>query len=428
MTRTITASELGTALLDENELAIIDARDHESYSRGHLLWAANMRAADANSTAPILVPRRSTRVVVMDNGGDEADHLRRILSAEGWTNVSVLDGGIKSWSDAGYELYSGVSVPSKLFGELVERHYGTPHVSATELRQWMEQERPLTILDSRTEREFQRMSIPTARSCPGGELVHRAFDLVDADATIVVNCAGRTRSILGTESLIRSGIPSRVVALENGTMGWELADLTLDHGESNAAPAPTPSGRKQASLAARQVAERFNVKRVNSATVNQWRTDDARTLYLFDVRTPHEYQKGHPRGFRTAPGGQLVQNTDEYAITRGARIVLADDDLTRSTMTASWLLEMGWETYVLDEDVNEGPREVGIPELPPDIPPVVVPPNSGDADSILGTESLVRAGMPATRQAMQDYLHWEVGLVDQYDRDDLARFTSSGWA
>jgi len=97
-------------------------------------------------------------------------------------------------------------------------------------------------------------------------------------------------------------------------------------------------------------------------------------------------------------------------------------------MTASWLLEMGWETYVLDEDVNEGPREVGIPELPPDIPPVVVPPNSGDADSILGTESLVRAGMPATRQAMQDYLHWEVGLVDQYDRDDLARFTSSGWA
>ena len=94
MTRTITASELGTALLDENELAVIDARDHESYSRGHLLWAANMRAADANSTAPILVPRRSTRVVVMDNGGDEADHLRRILTAEGWTNVSVLDGGI----------------------------------------------------------------------------------------------------------------------------------------------------------------------------------------------------------------------------------------------------------------------------------------------------------------------------------------------
>ena len=209
MTPTITARELTTALFDENELAIVDARDNESYSRGHLLWAANMRAADAKSAAPILLPRRSTRVVVMDNGGDEADNLRGILASDGWTNVSILEGGINSWRDAGYELYSGVSVPSKLFGELVERQYGTPRVSATELHQWMEQKRPLTILDSRTEREFHQMSIPTARSCPGGELVHRAFDLVDEEATIVVNCAGRTRSILGTESLIRAGCVHR---------------------------------------------------------------------------------------------------------------------------------------------------------------------------------------------------------------------------
>ena len=428
MTPTITARELTTALFDENELAIVDARDNESYSRGHLLWAANMRAADAKSAAPILLPRRSTRVVVMDNGGDEADNLRGILASDGWTNVSILEGGINSWRDAGYELYSGVSVPSKLFGELVERRYGTPHVSAAELHQWMEQKRPLTILDSRTEREFHQMSIPTARSCPGGELVHRAFDLVDEEATIVVNCAGRTRSILGTESLIRAGIPSRVVALENGTMGWELADLTLDHGEANFAPTPTPSGRKRASLAATQVAERFNVRRINRATINQWGTDEDRTLYLFDVRTPHEYEKGHLLDFRNAPGGQLVQNTDEYAITRGARLVLADDDLTRSTMTASWLLEMGWETYVLDEGVNEGPLEVDTNDLSLNIPQVVVPHDPGNADGILGTESLVRAGMPAARQAMQDYLHWEVGLVDQYDRDDLARFTSTGWA
>ena len=97
-------------------------------------------------------------------------------------------------------------------------------------------------------------------------------------------------------------------------------------------------------------------------------------------------------------------------------------------MTASWLLEMGWETYVLDEGVNEGPLEVDTNDLPLDTPQVVVPHDPDTADSILGTESLVRAGMPAARQAMQDYLHWEVGLVDQYDRDDLARFTSSGWA
>ncbi len=409
-----TTRELADAIADEHELAIVDARDHEAYSQGHLLWAASIRPVDVHHAAPILLPRRATRVVVTDNGGGEAEDLRDVLASNGWTEASVLAGGIDSWAEEGHELYSGVNVPSKLFGELVERHYRTPHVSALELHQWINQERPLTILDSRTEREFQRMSIPTGRSCPGGELVHRAFDLADQDATIVVNCAGRTRSILGAESLVRAGVPGRVIALENGTMGWELADLILDHGKTATAPAPTSTGRGQASVAGTKVAERFNVEQISRSTMDSWGADQTRTLHLFDVRTPDEYQQGHLLDFRNAPGGQLVQATDEYAITRGARLVLADDDLTRATMTASWLLEMGWETYVLDEGVSQGPFEYGNTELPLNSPQVVLPYDPGDAH--------------IARQAMQEYLDWEIALVDQYDRDDLAQFTSDGWA
>ena len=410
----ITAPELADSIIDEHELAIVDARDHDAYSQGHLLWAGSIRPADGHDAGHILLPRLSARVVITDSGEGEAADLRRILRSNGWTNVSVLDGGIHSWVAEGYELYSGVNVPSKLFGELVERHYETPHVSATELHQWINEKRPLTILDSRTEREFRRMSIPTARSCPGGELVHRAFDLVDEDATIVVNCAGRTRSILGTESLVRAGVPGHVIALENGTMGWELADLTLDHGKAVTAPDPTSAGRTQASVAAMKVAERFHVVRINRATLKSWQSDRSRTLHLFDVRTPDEYERGHLPDFRNAPGGQLVQATDEYVITRGARIVLADDDFTRATMTASWLLEMGWETYVLEGGVSDGPFESGHNELPLNSPQVVLPYDPGDAH--------------IARQAMQEYLDWEVALVEQYDRDDLAQFTSTGWA
>ena len=409
-----TTRELADAIADEHELAIVDARDHEAYSQGHLLWAASIRPVDVHHAAPILLPRRATRVVVTDNGGGEAEDLRDVLASNGWTEASVLAGGIDSWAEEGHELYSGVNVPSKLFGELVERHYRTPHVSALELHQWINQERPLTILDSRTEREFQRMSIPTGRSCPGGELVHRAFDLADQDATIVVNCAGRTRSILGAESLVRAGVPGQVIALENGTMGWELADLILDHGKTATASAPTSTGRGQASVAGTKVAERFNVEQISRSTMDSWGADQTRTLHLFDVRTPDEYQQGHLLDFRNAPGGQLVQATDEYAITRGARLVLADDDLTRATMTASWLLEMGWETYVLDEGVSQGPFEYGNTELPLNSPQVVLPYDPGDAH--------------IARQAMQEYLDWEIALVDQYDRDDLAQFTSDGWA
>ncbi len=411
----VSVSELVTAIGDAEELAIVDPRDHETYSQGHLLWAASLRLDDALVAAEVLLPRRSTPLVIAGQEEEQSRTLQNTLRGNGWTDVRVLEGGIQSWTDAGHELYSGVNVPSKLFGELVERHYGTPHVKAEQLNKWIAEGHPLLILDSRTEREFNRMSIPTGRSCPGGELVYRVFDLLKQDATIVVNCAGRTRSILGAESLVRAGVPNQVVALENGTMGWELADLSLDHGSDDAAPAPTSTGQQQASASAQQVARRFDVNQIDSSTMNQWKSDDSRTLYQFDVRTPAEYEAGHLVGFRNAPGGQLVQATDEYAITRGSRIVLTDNDLTRATMTASWLIEMGWETHVLTDELGEGiSLEHGTNDLTFSSPQVTLPYDPGDAH--------------VARQAMQQYLDWEVALVDQYDRDTLARFTSGGWA
>ena len=414
-TDSVSVSELATAINGTDELAIVDPRDHETYSQGHLLWAASLRLDDALVAAEVLLPRLSTPIVIAGEEEDEARALQSILNKNGWTNVTVLEGGIGSWIDAGHELYSGVNVPSKLFGELVERHYGTPHVKAEQLNEWILEGRPLVILDSRTEREFNRMSIPTGRSCPGGELVHRVFDLLEQDATVVVNCAGRTRSILGAESLVRAGIPNHVVALENGTMGWELADLTLDHGNDDVTPTPTITGRQQASSATQEVSKRFDVSQITNSTMEQWKSDDSRTLYQFDVRTPAEYKEGHRAGFRNAPGGQLIQATDEYAITRGSRIVLTDDDLTRATMAASWLMEMGWETHVINDELgDESSLEHGTSELTFSSPQVVLPYDPGDAH--------------VARRAMQQYLDWEVALVDQYDRDTLARFTHKGWA
>lgn len=414
-TDSVSVSELATAINGTDELAIVDPRDHETYSQGHLLWAASLRLDDALVAAEVLLPRLSTPIVIAGEEEDEARALQSILNKNGWTNATVLEGGIGSWIDAGHELYSGVNVPSKLFGELVERHYGTPHVKAEQLNEWILEGRPLVILDSRTEREFNRMSIPTGRSCPGGELVHRVFDLLEQDATVVVNCAGRTRSILGAESLVRAGIPNHVVALENGTMGWELADLTLDHGNDDVTPTPTITGRQQASAATQEVSKRFDVSQITNSTMEQWKSDDSRTLYQFDVRTPAEYKEGHRAGFRNAPGGQLIQATDEYAITRGSRIVLTDDDLTRATMAASWLIEMGWETHVINDELgDESSLEHGTSELTFSSPQVVLPYDPGDAH--------------VARRAMQQYLDWEVALVDQYDRDTLARFTHKGWA
>ena len=410
----ISVQQLAEAIQAPEELAVLDPRDHNAYHAGHIFWAASLRPENAESEAHKLVPRRSARIVVTDDGNGEGRELYGVLKQNGWTDIGLLDGGTQAWIEKGYEVYSGVNVPSKLFGELVERHYQTPHVQAQQLSEWISQGRELLILDSRTQREFNQMSIPGGRSCPGGELVYRIFDLLKENTTVVVNCAGRTRSILGTASLIRAGIPNPVVALENGTMGWELAGLQLENGSTTVVGPPSESAQQKAAAAAQQITDRFGVTRVTESTLQSWQSDTLRTLYLFDVRSPSEYERGHRRHFRNAPGGQLIQATDEYVATRGARIVLTDDDLTRATVTASWLLEMGWEAYVYEAGLNEDPLEVGADEPPTHSPQVVLPYDPGDVH--------------VAYQAMQDYLDWEVALVEQYDRDELVNFTDDSWA
>ncbi|WP_419917165.1 rhodanese-like domain-containing protein [Candidatus Poriferisodalis sp.] len=415
----MTATELmerhrGLLRGDGGELALIDARLPAEFTRRHLLYAANLPLSHVGLEVAARIPRLGTPVVVCDDGGGQAAAVALELTVLGYTDTAVLDGGIDAWAAAGGELYSGINVPSKLFGELVEEHFGTPHVTATELARWLAEGRDLLVVDSRTRREFNRMSIPTGRSCPGGELVRRVGDLIDDGTTVVVNCAGRTRSIMGAQSLRSAGL-DRVVALKDGTMGWELAGLELEHGRDELAPEPSEAGRAQATAAALEVAERCGVGTVDRSQLDDWLADATRTTYFMDVRTPEEFAAGHLREATGAPGGQLVQATDEYLATRGARVVLADGDGIGATMTASWLIQMGWDACVLEPgwlDSADGPdllvggNDAAEAALRSRQPPLPYDPEDADV----------------ARAAMQGYLDWEIALPDQYARDGLVEF------
>jgi rhodanese-related sulfurtransferase len=310
-----------------------------------------------------LVPRHDTRIVLCDDADGLAERASAILARHCYTNLYVLGGGVAAWASAGFELFSGVNVPSKGFGEFVEHQNGTPSITADELNRLMGKGTDLVVLDSRPLDEYMRMSIPTAINVPGAELVLRIHDLVPSpDTLVVVNCAGRTRSIIGAQSLIDAGVPNRVVALRNGTMGWNLAGLTCESGKNRRAPAPSDDGLAWAKSAAERVARRFDAERIDRATLDQFRSEQGqRSFYLFDVRDPAEYAAGHVAGAVSAPGGQLVQATDHYVGTLGARIVLVDDKEVRAVMTASWLRRMGWkDVFVL----VEAGSETGWPDNP----------------------------------------------------------------
>jgi len=353
--RVLPAAAVKAMLGDGGELALIDVREELTFSQNHLLWARNVPLSRLELRFARLVPRKGTRIVLCDDNDGLAQKAAAGLARAGYSDLAVLEGGIPAWEKAGLVTFSGVHVPSKAFGEFVEHDRGTPSISAQELNAMMQGGAKMVVLDSRPFDEYSRISIPSGIDVPGAELVLRVHDIAPSpDITVVVNCAGRTRSIIGAQSLINAQVPNKVVALRNGTMGWHLAGFTCASGKADRAPEVTSKGLAWAKPAAEQVARKCNVERIDRAALEEWRNDKTRTTYVFDVRDPAEFTAGHLPGAISAPGGQLVQATDIYAGVLGARIVLSDDKDVRALMTASWLKQMGWkDVVVLAEAGNE---------------------------------------------------------------------------
>ena len=362
--------QIRQALLQREEIAILDVREEDPFAQSHPLFAANLPLGRIEADAWVRIPRLSTRIVVYDNGEGLALPAARTLQRMGYAQVQLLAGGLKGWQDGGGELFRDVNVPSKSFGELVESKRHTPSLSAQEVKALIDNKADVVVLDARRFDEYQTMSIPSGVSVPGAELVLRARTLAPSATTrIIVNCAGRTRSIIGTQSLINSGIPNPVSALRNGTIGWTLAGQELVKGADKRFPDISEAERQRAANSALAVAYRAGVKRIGLDELQVWQQDNTRTTYFFDVRTPQEYAAGHISGARNAPGGQLVQETDHQAPVRGARIVLCDTDGVRANMSASWLAQMGWEVYVLKDIAAEQFNTTQAPEsaLPPTV-------------------------------------------------------------
>src|SRR6476469_9945992 len=217
----VTPSQVRRALKLRDEIALLDVRHEAAYATGHPLFAANMAADRIALEAGTRLPRKDVPIVVYDAGEGLVPQAADRLAALGYTNVRQLDGGLQGWKQAGFELFQDVNSYAKAFGELVEHRRHTPSLDAEEVGALIASGANIQILDVRRFDEYATMNIPGSISVPGAELVLRAGHAApDYETTIIVNCAGRTRSIIGTQSLINAGVTNKVRALRNGTIGW----------------------------------------------------------------------------------------------------------------------------------------------------------------------------------------------------------------
>jgi rhodanese-related sulfurtransferase len=349
--------EIGAATLQHlletgSTLALLDVREHGEYNSAHIAGASSLPRRLLEHRIQRLVPGKRTQIVVCDDTGVRARLAAKTLERLGYERVAVLDGGLNSWVSDNRLTEWGMNVPSKDFGEKIEVQEHVPSIEARELAAWIARGDDLVILDTRTPEEYSRFCIPGGRSVPNGELPYRIAEIVRErpNARVVVNCAGRTRSIIGTRALQRMGVKD-VVGLKNGTSGWVLAGLTLETGADRLTlPELSAETRAQTEAYARRIMAEDGVQTLSADQVaERLAAENAESAYFVDIRAREEYEAGHIPGFWWFPGGQVVQRSDDAIGVKNGTIVLVCDGIARSGLTASWLRQLGYPNVsVLD--------------------------------------------------------------------------------
>lgn len=372
----IEADTLEQWLGDGAELALIDTSEAGLFGNGHVFQASNLPLSRLELLLPRLVPRTSTRLVIVAPDAGLALRARAVAVALGYSDIHLLQGGSAAWQAKGKPLFQGVNVPSKAFAELVELAYHTPHLAPAEVAKLQHSQADLILLDSRTAAEHRRFHIPGAISCAGSELAARFHDLVPSpDTLVVVTCAGRTRGVMGAQTLINAGVPNQVVALAGGTQGWRLAGLELERTPAQESQPPSEQALAQAADRLQPLQQRQPTHTIDAATLAQWQAEPNRTTVVFDIRTPEEYQQGHWPGAMGVQGVQLIQTLDEWLAVRHARVVLTDSDGSRAVLTAHWLQQMGVDVSLLkvqpiqlsETAAPVAPAAAGLPRTAPSV-------------------------------------------------------------
>ena len=354
MQNKITAKTTKNLLSSSKELAFVDIREIGQHSKGHPFFSVSIPFSVFEIKIQELIPNKNIDIILFDENDDLSEKAHEIAMSMGYKKIFILEDGVHGWTDEGYELFDGINVPSKAFGEWVEIKKQTPHIKPYLLSKKIQKKQNIIIVDGRPLEEFKRMNIPNAICCPNMEIPINISEFIDKKTEIIINCAGRTRSIIGAQNLINYGIKNSVKALENGTQGWFLANLELEKNQTRQFKDQKVFKKNETiSNKASQLIKKYGLKKVSLKQINIFFSDKTRTTYIFDITTHSKNSRCNDLNIKNVPGGQLIQATDNFIGVQNSRIILVDEgDLIRSSMTASWLKQMGYEVYVFEDDLD----------------------------------------------------------------------------
>lgn len=379
MAGSITARELVDLQADPLAFALIDVSERGEYNQHHIDGASPLPRGDLEWRIVELVPDRDAPIVLYCSDGERSRRASDPLERLGYRNVRYLEGGLEAWRNAGQPTVFGWGVRGKEYGEKLAVTRNLPHVKPGQLAEAQKQGKRFLILDSRTREEYEGGHLPGAFSVPGGELHRQIQDLRGQHGTdqptVVVNCAGRTRSLLGTYLLQRMGLRD-VVSLENGTHAWTGQGYPLEQGKDPRADyEPSQAALEAAGSFARRVRAEDRIGTTACAQLREMQ-QTGQLHYLIDVRLREEYGSGHVPGAFSCPLGQLAFYSEELVGIRSAPVILYSNDEGRAALAASMYLAMGipratilsgglraWRDAALALETGVPQRPIGRPKL-----------------------------------------------------------------
>ncbi len=349
--------------------ALLDVRERSEFHARQIPGATPLSRGLLELRAPALLPVKDVPLAVLCQDGRRSGPAAETLERMGYRRVMEVAGGMEAWEAAGLPIQEGIGVPGKEYGEKVAVIERIPQITPEELAERRGRGEKPVIMDSRTVEEYRRGHLPGAYSVPGSELPAAAADLIqDPATTVIVNCAGRTRSILGAHILLRMGLPNPVYAFRNGTMAWEMAGFALERGDGRPRPPTSEKAGRTAEQFADRVARDEDLPVMTVEELTELRASGD-LHYLIDVRLAEEYEGGHIPGSLSCPGGQLALESENLVAVKSAPVVMACDGRWRAILAASLYRNMGFpRVYVLDGGTRAWrdaglPLEVGAPRL-----------------------------------------------------------------
>jgi hydroxyacylglutathione hydrolase len=190
-----------------DQCLIVDVRSKEAFAAAHLPGSINIPLGTNLPTwAGWVLPYDRPILVVLDNPGEMATVTTHLLRVGFDTVQGYLEGGIDSWETAGLPLSTieTMSVET-LRGRLTEVQKGT-----------------LTLLDVRTEQEWDSGHIEGALHIHGGKLQER-FEELPRDRPVAVVCGSGYRASIAASFLKREGFES-VANVLGGMAAWKAAN------------------------------------------------------------------------------------------------------------------------------------------------------------------------------------------------------------